>query len=301
MEVVTLVNHVLHPIICILCAFGNILVISSVIKFHWIRTPTNLYVLLLAFFDFMMGIPVYIAVLTQDFILETYGILSVRYEIICKTIGVLGSFASFGDLMCILIIAVERFLYINFPLRYETIHTMTRAKCVCILCVFCSLTFGFGGILSKPFDPKPQCMMSNLLNGIFLYYILFPLFILSFLIIIILYGKTTYIACKTRKDTQRFTLNSNNNNSVSQMRITKVLCLVIGVYAVTNLVYSIGVFETENMFGSSALWIHHILVWIWEVRFTIARTSETFTTNVTLDFDFYYTWYGVQERGRQCF
>ena len=273
MEVVILVNHVLHPIICILCAFGNILVMICVIKFQWIRTPTNLYVLLLAFFDFMMGIPVYIAVLTQDFILGTYGNSRIGYQISCQILGVLLAFAAFGDLMCILIITVERFLYINVPLKYESIHTMTRAKCICFVCVLCCTTFAFGGILSKPFDPTSYCTLPNTMNEIFIYYIYFPLFIVSLVIVIILYGKTAYIACKARKDTRSFTLNSNDgyvtdhNKSASQMRITKFLCLVIGVYAMTNLVYSVGVFETENMVGSRALWIQHIIVWIWEVRF----------------------------------
>ena len=246
-----IVNHVLHPITSLLSAFGNGLVIISVAKFDWIRTQTNLYVVLLAICDFIMGIPIYCATLTTSLIVENHPNAALAYRISCQTTGVLIAFASFGDLLCILAITIERFLYIHLPLRYEIIHTMTRAKCVSIICVLISLTYAFTGILTNPFNPRLFCVQSNVINNLFLDYIHFPLFGISSIIILVFFGKTARIIYKTRK--QIATVNSNDNPTVSQMKITKVMSLVIGVFVVTYIVYVIGVHETTNMTGSSRL------------------------------------------------
>ena len=51
------------------------------------------------------------------------------------------------------------------------------------------------------------------------------------------------------------------------MKVTKVMCLVIGVFVVTYTVYAVGANQTQNMTGSCRLWIQHIITWIWEVRY----------------------------------
>ena len=55
------------------------------------------------------------------------------WEIVCKTATTVQVFAIVGDFLSIFLITVDRFMYINFPLRYE-VH-VTKKRIFVILCI----------------------------------------------------------------------------------------------------------------------------------------------------------------------
>ena len=84
------------------------MVIISVKKFEWMRTPTNYLVALLAFFDFYNGLPVF----TASSINWYYGVkdanITLVYEVNCKVSGLVSAFSGFGNLLSVILITLER-------------------------------------------------------------------------------------------------------------------------------------------------------------------------------------------------
>ena len=55
MDVLALSDILVLSLFCLLCIFGNLTVITSVIKFDYLQTKTNMFVVALAVCDFIMG------------------------------------------------------------------------------------------------------------------------------------------------------------------------------------------------------------------------------------------------------
>ena len=66
------------------------------------------------------------------------------WEIACKLATTVQVFAIVGDFLSIFLITMDRFMYINFPLRYE-IH-VTKRRIFVVLCVTLILATPFAAI-----------------------------------------------------------------------------------------------------------------------------------------------------------
>ena len=95
----------------LLGVFGNSLVIISVKRFDWLRTPTFYFVALLAFFDFCSAFPPSVMVVVSFMDYSPSENITSGCTAYCKiTFGFLG-FSDTGNLLLIVIIAIDRCLY----------------------------------------------------------------------------------------------------------------------------------------------------------------------------------------------
>ena len=126
MEVHAIVDLVVFFCTSVICCFGNSLVMKIVKRFEYLKQPTFYFVALLAFYDFCHGAPVFLLTAILSILDSTPTEITKVYEVLCRIQVFLTEIAFMGDILNILIISIDRFVYIKWPLRYNTIVTEKR-------------------------------------------------------------------------------------------------------------------------------------------------------------------------------
>ena len=173
----------------LLSVFGNSLVIISVKRFEWRRTPTFYFVALLAFFDFCSAFPPSVMVVVSFMDYPPSENITSGCTVYCKvTFGFYG-FSATGNLVLIVIITIDRYLYITKPLRYIYIVTNRKALNISTFAfLFCLITSFFTmirafclivsvfGVYSGPSIVIRPCGHFHVWNGDIVRYFMMPLF-----------------------------------------------------------------------------------------------------------------------------
>ena len=245
----------------LLGVFGNSLVITSVKKFEWMRTPTNYLVALLAFFDFCNGLPVFAASSIYRYYEAKNANVTLAHSVSCKVLGSLSAFSGFGNLLTVILITLERYFYIVRPLRY---HDTVTNKRVVIISIFCllfaavvSVMAVYGSSVVKP------CYSLKTANVYIMMYLVIPLFVLTLFMAIFLYGKIALLAYKARNS--KVGPVTTNNDSGSQKKTTKVISLVVGIFMMTYGTLFAAYIATRGMTDQLSLWIRLVAIWTWRV------------------------------------
>ena len=124
---------VLSLVITVLICMANTLTLMALYKFKVLRTVTNCLVGSLSIMDLCGGLAFLSAVVITSVNVHPDAVLllmphtwvlicKIAMTLLCTTIGMSN--------FCILFIAIDRFIAILYPLRYETIMTQTRVTCV---------------------------------------------------------------------------------------------------------------------------------------------------------------------------
>ena len=129
----TFVNCILNVPLMLACVTGNSLTLSAILRTPSLRSPSNIFMCSLAISDLLVGIivqPVYIA-----------------YELkqeppLTFAINVLFSFTGVVSLCTMTAISVDRFMALQFHLRYQCLMTEKRA-------MYTSLSLWLFGIMSS--------------------------------------------------------------------------------------------------------------------------------------------------------
>uniref|UniRef100_A0A3P9HFF2 G-protein coupled receptors family 1 profile domain-containing protein n=1 Tax=Oryzias latipes TaxID=8090 RepID=A0A3P9HFF2_ORYLA len=114
----------------------NLLVIVSVSHFRRLHTPTNLLILSLAVSDFCVGF----LILFQVFFLDGCWYLGDLMCVFYYVLDVVVTSSSVGNMV---LISVDRYVAICYPLHYPTKVTLSRARLTVSLCWICSLLYDF--------------------------------------------------------------------------------------------------------------------------------------------------------------
>ena len=266
MNLLNLANTIVTLFLMLLSTFGNGLVMISVKRFEWLRSPTFYFVALLAFFDFLNAFPPSVMVVVSLMDDSPGKNITSGYTIYCKiTFGFL-SFSSAGNLVLIIIITMDRYLYITKPLRYIDIVTNRKALNISTFVFLFCLISSFFTVYNGSSIMKRPCSPVQVWNGDIVRYFMVPLFVFAILMIIALYGKIAHISWKARKtDVQAM---PQHNQSGAQNKITKVIVPVIGVFTVTYITIAGGFLITSYWTGQN-IWIPTVARFIWLVSVTL--------------------------------
>ncbi|CAI5679706.1 unnamed protein product [Oreochromis niloticus] len=135
--------------ISVLTVALNVLVIISISHFRQLHMPTNVLLLSLAISDLLVGLLV-MPVETMRFI-ETCWLLGDLMCALSYIIGFTLTSASVGNMV---LISIDRYVAICYPLQYPTKITHSRAELSVTLCWACSLLYN--GLILKEHLRQPD-------------------------------------------------------------------------------------------------------------------------------------------------
>ena len=173
------------------------------------------------------------------------------------------SFSGLGDLLCILIITVDRYIYINQPLRYHSIVTRKEALILSIIFIVGVLIFSLSSVTQTTVE-RP-CISIRSANGNVFRFFIIPLLVVDLILVIVMYGKIALVTWKARNSNPQHL--NQSSQSGAQNKMTKVMSLVIGVFTMTYVTYFITYFVTLGKEGRHIIMIQSVAIWIWQVRF----------------------------------
>ena len=262
MDALWIVNTLVTGCTVLLGVFGNCLVMISVNKFSWLKMGTNYFVMMLSFYDFCNGLPIFTLQVIAPELSVDYGNITNKYELCCIVQSFIALFSGYGSVLCIIIVTVDRYLFINWPMRYHQVLSNSRALMVSAACFMTVLAVTVLGIYGQPV--RRPCSVFRMYNPKVVKYIGLPTTILGCVLVMILYGKIGCVACKA-KNSNPSHMSSNGQSGSSQNKVTKVISLVIGVFMVTYIVFFSVFMVTNDMTENYARWIQTIAIWIWRV------------------------------------
>ncbi|XP_026232584.1 trace amine-associated receptor 13c-like [Anabas testudineus] len=130
----TLLTNIVVFSVSLLTVILNLLVIISISHFKQLHTPTNLLLLSLAVSDFFVGLLMFFQIMFIDGCWFLGDIMCTLYQYLAYVIASTSAGA-------MVLISIDRYVAVCFPLLYSTEVTQTRVKiCVC-LCWICSVIF----------------------------------------------------------------------------------------------------------------------------------------------------------------
>lgn len=135
--------------ISVLTAALNLMVIISISHFRQLHTPTNLLLLSLAISDLLVGLLV-MPVETARFI-ETCWLLG---DLMCALSYIFGFTLTSASVGNMVLISIDRFVAICYPLQYSNKITRSRIEVSVCLCWACSLIYN--GLILKDHLREPN-------------------------------------------------------------------------------------------------------------------------------------------------
>uniref|UniRef100_A0A3B5AJI8 G-protein coupled receptors family 1 profile domain-containing protein n=1 Tax=Stegastes partitus TaxID=144197 RepID=A0A3B5AJI8_9TELE len=130
----TVLIYIVLSSIALLTATLNLLVIISISHFRQLHTPSNILLLSLAVSDFFVGLLMF----SQVMLIEGCWYLS---DLICVLYYVSNVIASSAAIGTMVLISVDRYVAICYPLHYSTKVTPKKARICVSLCWIFSLIF----------------------------------------------------------------------------------------------------------------------------------------------------------------
>lgn len=212
--------------VCI-AVIGNSLTIAAIIVYPNLQTATNFLAACLAAFDLS-------AVFALPFEVATYASTSDPWlwKNICLVSQVLGRMCTFGNAFFVMLIAMDRFVFITKPLRYHSIVTWSKVKVVGILAgmsiaATCIVSF-FQGMSDR--SPDDYCFDSNILSRKWKVFVFFFI-VTTFTVTLVLYCKISLIVKKQRRAIQDEYLRFGATFPLGkERRMTSGMVVVMGFY-----------------------------------------------------------------------
>ena len=252
MDFLSVCNVTILLVMTIVSVFGNSPVVISVRRFDWLQSPTHYLVALLAYFDLCNGVPVFVSRRIVEALENVPTNSTLNYNTACRVQSVLIVFAAFGEGFCILMIAIDRFVFLNWPLRYHQLITTFTAKIMASCCLVAAVSVSLFVLLSDQKEQPKPCLMSNVLLGTTMY-IIIPVGMATLVAVALLYAKIIHIAYKARRCTRPLDHMNNLNPSVSRNSKTKTMACMTAIFIITYLIYTAVYLGNKELIKSSGI------------------------------------------------
>ena len=237
-----------EPLYLIVGILGNVCVIIYNVFLNHSKTPTSYFVVILAINDFFACCIIYPIWMTT-FIRSALGITS-DTKLFCLVYQI-GSISVILSILTLLAITVDRFFFINWPLKYDLIVTWRRTYFALLMIWVLGIILLPSSLLFKTESRVHRFCGAKTLLYVFVFflYILIPffiIFILNYKILKIAQEQRFKIAVYSMpSDTTQFRNTSPINSVFSRWRITrefknvKKFGIIIGVLLCCILPYTI--------------------------------------------------------------
>ncbi len=195
--------YVIRLMLGIFTFVGNGLTMLAFYKFQYLRSITNIFIISLAFSDFLSSF-----VPLMYLLLKEMGRNNAFWLPICYVSETVNTISSLSNIFGIMMVTVDRYLYIAHPYIYHKLsspHALSIIVCVWVYVIsVCSFGMGFW----STYKPWKECKYAQLLNPDFLYWCLGSHWVILTLAVIILYCCIAGIALKHRRqiENQQFVL-----------------------------------------------------------------------------------------------
>ncbi|XP_062420857.1 trace amine-associated receptor 13c-like [Pungitius pungitius] len=253
--------YILLSSICLLTVTLNLLVIISISHFKQLHTPTNLLLLSLAVSDFLVGL----FMIFKIMIIDGCWFLG---DLMCSLWLILSSIIVWSSIGTMVLISVDRYVAICYPLHYFTKIKPKRVQvCVCLCWMFAAL---FNSLLVK--DNLEQPGRYNSCIGECVYYMnyianlvdLIVTFLFPITVIIILYirifGVAVYQARAMRSHIAVVTTKVTVKKS--EMKAARNLGVVILVFLICiSPFYCFTLMSQNNLYTASSV---TIVIWLFQ-------------------------------------
>ena len=246
---------------------GNSLLIISVFKFEYLRDTTHVLVVLLACFDLGIGVS---GLLEQcTIMLSVYKGELNGMRTFCLIMTVIFSGMGTGDLLSVMFIAIDRFIYITYPLRYTDIVTRRKITYVVVfIVVYSPITSIISAVSSNYTEGLIVCKLTQIMLQSHSY-LLFVEGVFVGLVFIIFYGQIVHLACKKARQVQQEdaqnSISGDNSILQRQLKVTRVLSLIIGVFIATNVCLGVTFAVFIDTKSTTIIIIHTVAELIWKV------------------------------------
>ncbi|XP_037344985.2 trace amine-associated receptor 13c-like [Pungitius pungitius] len=251
--------YILLSSISLLTVALNLLVIISISHFKQLHTPTNLLLLSLAVSDFLVGL----FMIFRIIIIDGCWLLG---DLMCSLWLIISSTIISSSIGTMVLISVDRYVAICYPLHYFTKVKPKRVQvCVCLCWMFAAL---YNCVLMKNNLQQPgrynscigECVID--INYIANLYDLIVSFIVPITVIVILYmrifGVAVYQARAMRSHITVVTMKVTVNKS--EMKAARNLGVVVVVFLICACPFYCFVLTSQNnMYTASSV---TIVIWL---------------------------------------
>jgi len=239
---------VLYIIIMVTAGLGNLLTIIATFQNPNLRTCTNILICNLAVSDFIIA--------TCSLPLQIYGVMKIHQSLwLCRCKVILAVFLFTLSNTNLVLISLDRFLGVNWPLQYKTRSSTFKLKiAIAFSWLFSLVLGGFPFVVvgdKKQLHDKPvysnQCNYVGLLAHVYVTFLDFGIFFPAWLTIIILYLVICKKLYQSRNNPLRLNVKALNNGGkdfvvgqhesivkclIREIKYAKVVCLTVGVYTI---------------------------------------------------------------------
>nr|XP_055064858.1 trace amine-associated receptor 13c-like [Misgurnus anguillicaudatus] len=252
------IMYVFFSLLSVWTVFMNLLVIISISHFKKLHTPTNMLILSLALADLLVGLIV--------IPIEAIKLIEMCWyfgEIFCGLFIIfLGLFlsVSLGNLV---LIAVDRFIAVIYPLLYTQKITMTKSLVGIFLSWFCSSAYLIAIVVSNGYFDPDTLKRLGVCYGECTFIIsfgwrvtdLFVTFLFPCITIITLYMKIFYVVHQQVKVINSLVKRGKHLTEGSMKRKTEhKAALTLGIIVVIHLLCYIPVYIIPETTGNLIVW-----------------------------------------------
>ncbi|MED6237417.1 hypothetical protein ATANTOWER_024482 [Ataeniobius toweri] len=254
----------LEVLIAVSCCLGNMLVVLALWKTKSIQQPTFCLIVSLAVADFLVGfIAIPLAVLVD-------GRLETSFHI-CLFISCVVILLTLVSVLCLMAIAVDRYLRVYIPLRYRRAVTWRHSYSVAATCWLVAVPLSFTPMLGwheNPPDSVNSTVVCQFVRVIPMSYLVYFSFFLCnvtpLLVMIVLY---CYVFCYIRGNLKEKPGNGARNQSQKYLwkekQLALSLSLVLALFALSwlplHLMNTIAYFQGSAAVPCTAFYVGILL------------------------------------------